>query len=82
MLLTASLTAWLGYDAIAIYGGVAGADPRAVRVAEEMLRTLGAAFVLAAGIAQRWVIVAARDPVAAQPAAAPRRGARPPAAGA
>jgi hypothetical protein len=82
MLLTASLTAWLGYDAIAIYGGVAGADPRAVRVAEEMLRTLGAAFVLAAGIAQRWVIVAARDPVAAQPAAAPEPGAGSPAAGA
>jgi hypothetical protein len=56
LMLTASLVAWLGYDATAVYGGAAGLDDRTVRVVEEVLRTLGAAFAFAAGIAQRWVM--------------------------
>jgi len=55
-LLTASLAAWLGYDAIGLYGAAAGLDPRALRVVEEVLRTLGTAFVFSAGVAQRWVM--------------------------
>jgi len=56
VLLTASLTAWLGYDAIIVYGGVAGLDGRTMRVIEEVCRTLGAAMAFSAGIAQRWVM--------------------------
>jgi len=56
VLLTASLVAWLGYDATAVYGGVAGLDDRTVRVVEEVCRTLGAAMAFSAGIAQRWVM--------------------------
>jgi hypothetical protein len=55
LLLTASLAAWLGYDAAAAWGEVAGLAPRTIRVADEVFRTLGAAFVLMAGIAQRWL---------------------------
>jgi len=54
--LTSSLFAWLGYDAIAAYGDVAGLAPRTIRVTEEIFRTLGAAFTFAAGVAQRWMI--------------------------
>jgi hypothetical protein len=62
VLLTASLVAWLGYDAAAVYGGGAGIDDRTVRVIEEVMRTLGAAFAFAAGVAQRWVMTdAVRD---------------------
>jgi len=56
LMLTASIMAWLGYDAIAVYGGAAGLDAGTLRVAEEALRTLGAAFAFSAGIAQRWVM--------------------------
>jgi hypothetical protein len=56
LMLTASIMSWLGYDAIAVYGGAAGLDARTLRVAEEVLRTLGAAFAFSAGIAQRWVM--------------------------
>jgi hypothetical protein len=56
LMLTASLVAWLGYDAAAMYGGAAGLDGRTLRVLEEVLRTLGAAFAFSAGIAQRWVM--------------------------
>lgn len=59
VLLTASLVAWLGYDASAVYGGAAGIDDRTVRVLEEVCRTLGAAFAFSAGIAQRWVMTEA-----------------------
>jgi hypothetical protein len=59
LLLTASLVAWLGYDATAVYGGAAGLDARSVRVVEEIWRSLGAAFAFAAGIAQRWVMTEA-----------------------
>jgi hypothetical protein len=59
LLLTASLVAWLGYDATAVYGGAAGLDHRTVRVVEEVFRSLGAAFAFAAGIAQRWVMTEA-----------------------
>jgi hypothetical protein len=59
LLLTASLVAWLGYDATAVYGGVAGLDARTVRVVEEVWRSLGATFAFAAGIAQRWVMTEA-----------------------
>jgi hypothetical protein len=59
LLLTASLVAWLGYDATAVYGGVAGLDDRTVRVVEEVFRSIGAAFAFAAGIAQRWVMTEA-----------------------
>jgi hypothetical protein len=56
LMLTASLAAWLGYDATAVYGAVAGLDVRTLRVVEEVLRTLGASFAFSAGIAQRWVM--------------------------
>jgi hypothetical protein len=56
--LTTSLAAWLGYDAIAVYGGAVGLEPRTIRVAEEVFRTLGAGFAFSAGVAQRWVMTA------------------------
>lgn len=56
LLITASLAAWLGYDATEAYGGAAGLDARAVRIIEEMLRTLGAGCAFSAGIAQRWMM--------------------------
>jgi hypothetical protein len=56
VMLTASLAAWLGYDATAAYGDPAGLDPRQIRIAEEVFRTLGAAFAFSAGVAQRWVM--------------------------
>jgi hypothetical protein len=56
LLITASLAAWLGYDATETYGTVAGLEPRAVRLIEEVLRTVGAASAFTAGIAQRWVM--------------------------
>jgi hypothetical protein len=56
LMLTASIVAWLGYDAAAVYGAAAGLDVRTLRVVEEVLRTLGAAFAFSAGIAQRWVM--------------------------
>jgi hypothetical protein len=56
LLLTASLFAWLGYDANAVYGAAAGLDARSLRVAEEVLRSLGAGFAFSAGVAQRWVM--------------------------
>jgi hypothetical protein len=56
LLLTASLVAWLGYDAIEVYGAAAGLDDRSVRIVEEVLRTLGTSFAFAAGVAQRWVM--------------------------
>ena len=59
LLLTASLMAWLGYDATAVYGGAAGLDDRTVRVVEEVFRSFGALFAFAAGIAQRWVMTEA-----------------------
>jgi hypothetical protein len=58
-LLTASLVAWLGYDAAAMYGAAAGLDPRSLRILEEVLRTTGAAFAFSAGLAQRWVMTGA-----------------------
>jgi hypothetical protein len=62
VLLLSSLVAWLGYDAVDAYGSAAGLDDRTVRIAEEVLRTLGAAFAFSAGIAQRWVMTdALRD---------------------
>ncbi len=62
LMLTASLVAWLGYDATGAYCGAAGLDARTLRVADEVLRTLGAAFAFSAGIAQRWVMTdALRD---------------------
>jgi len=61
-LITASLVAWLGYDATALYGAAAGLDPRTLRVVEEVLRTMGAGFAFSAGVAQRWVMTdAVRD---------------------
>lgn len=60
LLLTASVIAWLGYDANAVYGAAAGLDARTVRVAEEMLRSLGAGFAFSAGVAQRWVMTELR----------------------
>jgi hypothetical protein len=59
VLLTASLAAWLGYDAAEVYGSVAGLDDRTVRVIEEVARSLGASFAFAAGVAQRWVMTGA-----------------------
>jgi hypothetical protein len=59
VMLTASLAAWLGYDAIAVYGAAGGLDGHTVRVVEEVCRTLGAAFAFSAGIAQRWVMTEA-----------------------
>lgn len=62
LLLLSSVTAWLGYDAIDAYGAAAGLDDRTVRIAEEVLRTLGAVAAFSAGIAQRWVMTdALRD---------------------
>lgn len=62
LLLLSSVMAWLGYDAVDAYGAAAGLDDRTVRIAEEVLRTLGAAFAFSAGIAQRWVMTdALRD---------------------
>jgi hypothetical protein len=66
IMLTASLVAWLGYDATAAYGAIGGLDARTVRLLEEVMRTLGAAFAFSAGIAQRWVMAEAlRGPPAA-----------------
>jgi hypothetical protein len=66
IMLTASLVAWLGYDATAVYGAIGGLDARTVRLVEEVMRTLGAAFAFSAGIAQRWVMAEAlRGPPAA-----------------
>jgi hypothetical protein len=59
LLLTGSLMAWLGYDATALYGDVAGLDARTVRVVEEVCRTLGAGLAFAGGLAQRWVMTEA-----------------------
>jgi len=59
IMLTASLVAWLGYDATAVYGAIGGLDARTVRLVEEVMRTLGAAFAFSAGIAQRWVMTEA-----------------------
>jgi hypothetical protein len=56
LLLTASLVAWLGYDATEAYGGAAGLDARTMRIVEEVLRALAATFVFSAGVAQRWVM--------------------------
>jgi hypothetical protein len=62
LLLLSSVMAWLGYDAVDAYGAAAGLDDRTVRIAEEVLRSLGAAFAFSAGIAQRWVMTdALRD---------------------
>lgn len=55
-LLTLSLLAWLGYDAAAAWGLNAGLSPRHGRVLVEVMRTLGACGVFAAGIAQRWLM--------------------------
>jgi hypothetical protein len=68
VMLTASLVAWLGYDATEAYGAAAGLDARTVRVVEEVLRTTGAAFAFSAGIAQRWVMT---GPVRRHPAGPP-----------
>ena len=59
--LTLSLFAWLGYDATTIFAAAPSFDPRGVRVAQEVLRTLGAGFACVAGIAQKWVIGTARE---------------------
>jgi hypothetical protein len=56
LLVTASLMAWLGYDATTLYGPAAGLEPWTVRVIEEVCRTLGAGLAFAAGVAQRWVM--------------------------
>lgn len=70
VMLTASLVAWLGYDATEAYGGAAGLDDRTVRVVDEVMRTLGAGFAFSAGIAQRWVMT---DALRSRAPAAPRR---------
>jgi hypothetical protein len=59
LMLTASLVAWLGYDATQAYGAAAGLDDRTVRLIGEVMRTMGAAFAFSAGIAQRWVMTGA-----------------------
>jgi hypothetical protein len=62
LLLTASMVAWLGYDATDAYGASAGLDVRTMRVVEEVCRTLGAALAFSAGVAQRWMMTdALRD---------------------
>jgi hypothetical protein len=58
-LLTAGLVAWLGYDAAEVVGAVAGLDDRTVRLIEEVMRSLAAAFAFSAGIAPRWVMTGA-----------------------
>jgi hypothetical protein len=55
-LLTLSLTAWLGFDAASSWGELAGLSPRAMRVAEEAMRGLGASAAFGAGVAQRWIM--------------------------
>ena len=61
VLLTASVAAWLGYDAVAVYGDAAGLDGRTVRIAEEVFKSLGATCTLTAGMAQRWVMTDAAE---------------------
>jgi hypothetical protein len=56
VLLTLSLTAWLGFDAALTWGELAGLSPRAMRVTEEAMRGLGASAAFAAGVAQRWIM--------------------------
>jgi hypothetical protein len=56
LLLTVSLAAWLGFDAAVIWGQAAGLSAREARVLEECMRSLGATAVLAAGVAQRWIM--------------------------
>jgi len=55
-MLTLSIAAWLGYDAVAIYGEAAGLTPRTVRAVEEVFRTLAASLAFSAGVSQRWVM--------------------------
>jgi hypothetical protein len=54
--LTASLAAWLGYDAVAEYGAAVGLEARSLRLYEELFRTLGSGFAFSAGMAQRWIM--------------------------
>jgi hypothetical protein len=61
LFLTLSLVAWLGYDATTVFAAAPSLDPRGVRVAQEVLRTLAASFACVAGVAQKWVIGAARE---------------------
>ena len=61
LFLTLSLVAWLGYDATTVFAAAPSFDPRSVRIAQEVLRTLAASFVCVAGVAQKWVIGAARE---------------------
>lgn len=58
-LLTLSLLAWLGYDAALVWGEALGLSPREARLAQEVMRSLAAAGVGTAGVAQRWVMQAA-----------------------
>lgn len=55
-LLTLSLLAWLGYDASLVWGEGLGLTPRSARLAQEVMRSLAAAGVGTAGVAQRWVM--------------------------
>ena len=55
-LLTLSLLAWLGYDAAVSWGDALGLSPRAGRVLQESMRTLGASAAYAAGVSQRWLM--------------------------
>jgi hypothetical protein len=56
VLLTASVLAWLGYDASRAWGAAMGLAPDGAQVLEEILRSLGASATFSAGIAQRWVM--------------------------
>jgi hypothetical protein len=68
-LLTLSLLAWLGFDASLTWGDALGLSPRNGRVLEEVMRTLGTTAVLAASLAQRWVMSPLPDGDAPPPAA-------------
>jgi len=58
VLLTASVLAWLGYDAALAWGEAAGLAPHASQLVVEIMRALGAGSTFAAGVAQRWVMQA------------------------
>lgn len=56
-LLTLSLLAWLGYDASVTWPDAAGLSARHARVIQETMRALAACAALAAGVAQRWIML-------------------------
>jgi hypothetical protein len=56
MLLAASYTCWLFYDAVVALGAWAGLSPFGVRTGSELFRALGCTLGFSAGLAQRFAV--------------------------